>query len=70
MYYKEIPIDLIKLLPHSKLPLLPSMSPDELDALKENIQEFGILQPLVVTVNGDDKYLLQVGRNSLRIGRN
>jgi ParB-like chromosome segregation protein Spo0J len=69
MYYKEISIDLIKLLPQSKLPPLPSMSSDELDALKESIQEFGILQPLVVTVNGDDKYLLQAGHNRLRIAQ-
>ena len=47
MYYKEIFIDQIMLLPQSALPPLPSMSSDELDELKRSIQEFGILQPLL-----------------------
>ncbi|MEN6321021.1 MAG: ParB/RepB/Spo0J family partition protein [Syntrophaceae bacterium] len=69
MYYKEIFIDQIYLLPQSELPPLPSMSADELDELKESIQEFGILQPLIVTVIRDDKYLLQAGHNRLRIAQ-
>ena len=69
MYYKEIFIDQIMLLPQSALPPLPSMSSDELDELKRSIQEFGILQPLIVTVNSDDKYLLQAGHNRLRIAQ-
>lgn len=69
MYYKEIPMDQIKLLPQSKLPPLPSMSADELNELKKSILEFGILQPLIVTVTSDDTYLLQAGHNRLRIAK-
>jgi hypothetical protein len=69
MYYKEIPIDQIKLLPQSKLPPLPSMSSDELNELKKSILEFGILHPLIVTVTSDDTYLLQAGHNRLRIAQ-
>jgi hypothetical protein len=69
VYYKEILIDQIELLPQSELPPLPSMSSDELDELKESVQEFGILQPLIVTVIRDDKYLLQAGHNRLRIAQ-
>ena len=69
MYYKDILANEIKLLPQTDLPPLPPLSTSELDELRESIKKYGILQPLLVTTNGDDGYLLQAGYNRLRVAQ-
>jgi ParB-like chromosome segregation protein Spo0J len=69
MYYKDILVNEIKLIPQTDLPPLPPLSSSELDELRESIKKYGILQPLLVTTNGDDGYLLQAGYNRLRVAQ-
>ena len=69
MYYKDIFVDKIKLLPQAELPPLPPLSSSELDELRHSIKKYGILQPLLVTINGADEYLLQAGYNRLRVAQ-
>ena len=69
MYYKDIFVRQIKLLSQTELPPLPPLSSSELDELRESIKKYGILQPLLVTAESDDAYLLQSGYNRLRVAR-
>jgi len=69
MYYKDIFVDKIKLLPQTDLPPLPPLSSSELDELRHSITTYGILQPLLVTTKGDDGYILQAGYNRFRVAQ-
>jgi hypothetical protein len=69
MFYKEIPVCQIKLLPQPELPPLPSLLPSELNELRKSIETFGILQPLLVTMDGNDGYTLHSGHNRLSIAK-
>jgi len=70
MYFKEIPIEQIEeplLLSNSQE--LPPLSSGELDELRDSVREFGIIQPLIVTVNDNGGYLRRAGKNRYRIAR-
>ena len=70
MYFKEIPIEQIEeplLLSNSQE--LPPLSSGELDELRDSVREFGIIQPLVVTVNDNGGYLRRAGKSRYRIAR-
>ena len=69
MYFKEIPIEQIEEPLLSNSQELPPLSSGELDELRDSIREFGIIQPLIVTVNDNGGYLRRAGKNRYRIAR-